>query len=52
MIQLFDELTIRDIFAMQAMQGFTTSGLVATPEELAEASYKVADAMRKVRDGG
>lgn len=51
MIQLFDELTIRDIFAMQAMQGYVASGLIATPEEIAKASYRFADAMRQEREG-
>lgn len=50
MIQSFDELTIRDLFAMQAMQGYITSGLAATPEEIAKASYKFADAMMQVRE--
>jgi len=47
MIQLFDELTIRDLFAMMAMQGFVQSGINASPEQIAKASYKFADAMWK-----
>jgi hypothetical protein len=42
MIQLFDELTIRDIFA---------SGLNASLEQIAKASHKFADAMRAEREG-
>jgi len=48
-------MTIRDYFAAKAMQGFiayaTAKGIYVPPDdELASASYQLADAMLKARD--
>lgn len=38
-------MTLRDYFAAKAMQGYVACETLATPEEIAKASYKFADAM-------
>ena len=48
-------MTLRDYFAAKAMQGFlayaTHKGIYAPPDdELANASYQLADAMLKARE--
>jgi len=43
-------MTLRDYFSAKAMQGFIASGLKASPEEIAKAFYKFADAMMKERE--
>jgi hypothetical protein len=48
-------MTLRDYFAAKAMQGFlayaTHKGIYAPPDnELASASYQLADAMMKARE--
>jgi hypothetical protein len=54
----FDEgMSMRDYIAVHAMQGFlayaTHKGIYAPPDnELASASYQLADAMMKHRDSG
>ena len=46
-------MTLRDYFAAKAMQGMLSEpSLRATPEEFASESYKVADAMLRVREKG
>ena len=44
-------MTLRDYFAAKAMQGMLAdSEVVASQEQLAEASYKMADAMLRARE--
>ena len=48
----FNGMTLRDYFAAKAMQGFAAMSDVdgfSSVEEMAEMSYKWADAMMKVR---
>jgi hypothetical protein len=50
-----DGMSLRDYFAAKAMQGFlqysATKGIYTPPDnELAKASYDLADAMLKARD--
>ena len=50
-----DGMTLRDYFAAKAMQGFlhysATKGIYTPPDnELAKASYDLADAMMKARE--
>ena len=50
-----DGMTLRDYFAAKAMQGFlhysATKGIYTPPDnELAKASYDLADAMLKARE--
>ena len=44
------EVTLRDLFAMNAMQGFLTCGKEWDMQEIAELSYRQADAMFEVRN--
>lgn len=45
-------MTLRDYFAGQALAGVVagSAGLIITPEQFAEQSYALADAMLKQRD--
>ena len=51
----FEGMTLRDYFAAKALQGFiqysATKGIYTPPDnELAKASYDLADAMLKARE--
>lgn len=53
-VRVYKGMTLRDYFAAKAMQGFlayaTPKGIYAPPDdELANASYQLADAMLKAR---
>ena len=43
-------MTLRDFFAAKAMQGYVARGKAYDFEDIAKASYRVADAMLKARD--
>jgi hypothetical protein len=43
-------MTLRDFFAAKAMQGYVARGKAYDFEDIAKASYRVADAMLKARE--
>lgn len=47
-----DGMTLRDYFAAKAMNGYISARAEGSMDEIAEYSYKYADAMLKVREGG
>lgn len=44
------DVELRDLFAMNAMQGFLTCGKEWDMQEIAELSYRQSDAMLEVRN--
>lgn len=45
-----DEMTMRDLFALFAMQGIISVGKIADLETLASRAYQVATAMMEARN--
>lgn len=46
----YEGMTLRDYFAAKAMQGFFAESSTMSIKDIAEWSYKMADAMLKERD--